>query len=567
MTCATRSSARASSSTSTARETRPRPWCGSPTWARRSSSSAGRRCRRSDRARTGGFFRLSGDMSGVLFNPLDRAVLLVKRDHTLGTILERLAKVNGKRRLVEESGGGLSLTYLQASKRVNRWAGGIAKMVEPGQRVVIAGENGYEMLLLCLATSRAGAIPVPVNAQMRPEEIKHVIEDSGASLVLRRASEVDGAEPLTTAAPADQNDVAALFYTSGTTGKPKGVELTHRSLVGQLAAAGALPTNLVVRGEAVLSLPMAHIMGFAAILGLACAGIPVYFIPKFRPTDVLDAIEQRHASIFIGVPAMYRMLLEAGAEQRNLSSVRAWGSGADAMPAELAATFKRLGATASLPIVGPIGEALFFEGYGMVESGGGAAVKASPPMLNIGLGESLGFPMPGYKFRVVDDEGHDVSAGQVGELLLRGPGVTKGYWGDSEATAGALTDDGWLRTGDLARKGVLGAVVFEGRKKDVIKHGGYSVYALEVEHTLEEHPDVLEAAVLGLPDDRKGEVPVAAVRMRPGASFDEGELRKWVDERLSDYKVPQRIVPVDDLPRTGTNKVQRRELLPLFTNS
>jgi len=503
----------------------------------------------------------------MAFRALDRAALVVRRDHTLGTIMERLAKANGNRPLVEEAGGGLRLTYAQASKRVNRWAAGVAAKIQPGDRVVVATPNGYEMLLLCLAASRAGGVPVPVNSLMRPDEIKHVIDDSAAALVIRAANEVDGAEPLATAHKADPDDVAALFYTSGTTGKPKGVELTHRSLVGQMAAAGGVPTGLIVRGGAVLSLPMAHIMGFAATLGLACAGIPVYFIPKFRPTDVLDAIEQRHASIFIGVPAMYRMLLEAGAEQRDLSSVRAWGSGADAMPVELAAKFKSMGATASLPIVGPIGEALFFEGYGMVESGGGAALKASPPMLSVGLGESLGFPMPGYKFRVVDEEGNDVGAGQIGELLLRGPGVTKGYWGDTAATEAALTDGGWLRTGDLARKGVLGTVVFAGRKKDVIKHGGYSVYALEVERALEEHPDVLEAAVLGLPDERKGEVPVAAVRMVEGATFDEAELKQWADERLSDYKVPQRIIVVDDLPRTGTNKVQRRELLSRFGKS
>ena len=499
------------------------------------------------------------------FHALDRAALLVRRDHTLGTIMERLARINGRKALVEEAGSGLRLTYAQASKRVNRWAGGIAAKTSPGDRVVIAIPNGYEMLLLCLAASRAGAVPVPVNPQMRADEVKHVIDDSSAALVIRAVNEVDGAEPLKEAHKVEPDEVAALFYTSGTTGKPKGVELTHRSLVGQVAAAGSMPAGMLVRGGAVLSLPVAHIMGFAAVLGLACAGIPVYFVPRFRPTDVLDAIEQRRASMFIGVPAMYRMLLEAGAEQRDLSSVRIWGSGADAMPAELAAKFKGMGATTSLPFVGPIGEALFFEGYGMVESGGGAALKASPPMLNVGLGESLGFPMPGYKFRVVDDEGKDVGAGQVGELLLRGPGVTRGYWGDTAATEAAITDDGWLRTGDLARKGVLGTVVFAGRKKDVIKHGGYSVYALEIERALEEHPDVLEAAVLGLPDERKGEIPVAAVRLAPGATVDGPALVTWADQRLSDYKVPQQIVVVEELPRTGTNKVQRRELLSLFS--
>jgi acyl-coenzyme A synthetase/AMP-(fatty) acid ligase len=223
-----------------------------------------------------------------------------------------------------------------------------------------------------------------------------------------------------------------------------------------------------------------------------------------------------------------------------------------------------MGATATLPFVGPVGDATFFEGYGMVEIGGGAAAKISPPGLDIGLGESVGFPLPGYKFRVVDDEGEDVRAGQVGELLVKGPGVTRGYWGDAEATAATFTDDGWLRTGDLARKGALGMVLFAGRKKDVIKHGGYSVYALEIEQMLEEHPDVLEAAVVGLPDERKGEVPAAVVRLVAGTSLDEDALRAWAADKLADYKVPQRYVAVDDLPRTGTRKVQKRELLELF---
>ena len=494
----------------------------------------------------------------------DRAALLIQRDHTLGTILERVAKVHGKRRMVEEAGDGLRLTFAQASKRVNRWAGGINARIEPGERVVIATANGYEMLLLCLATSRAGGIPVPVNAQMRKDEVAHVIADSGAALVLHHAAEVDGVDPLADAVKADPGSTAALFYTSGTTGKPKGVELTHRALVGQLAGSAALPTSSLMRGEAVIGLPIAHIMGFITVLGLACAGVPVYFLPKFRPTDAIEAIETRRASLFVGVPAMYRMLLEAGAEDHDLSSIRVWGSGADAMPPELAQRFKQMGATATLPVVGAVGEATFFEGYGMVELGGGAAAKVSPPLLNVGLGESLGFPLPGYKFRVVDEDGNDVGAGGTGELLIKGPGVTKGYWGDAAATEATVTADGWLRTGDLARKGVLGSVLFAGRQKDVIKHGGYSVYALELERSLEEHPDVLEAAATGLPDERKGEIPVAAVRLVDGATITAEELVAWARERLSDYKAPQRIAIVDELPRTGTNKVQKRELLKLF---
>jgi long-chain acyl-CoA synthetase len=494
---------------------------------------------------------------------LKRAGLVLRRDATLGSIMTELAGVHGRRRLVEEAEGGLRITYHQADKRVSRWAGGIAAKIDLGDRVVLSTPNTYEMFLLCLAVSRAGGIPVPINHKMRPDEVAHVVRDSGASLILRSANEVDGSQPLTDAAQADVEDVAALFYTSGTTGKPKGAELTHRALVGTIAAAAAWPAGLR-RDEAVFSLPIAHIMGFIVLMTYACAGVPVYLIPHFRPLDVLDAIERRRATVFIGVPAMYRLMLEAGAEERDLRSVRLWASGADVMPPELARRFKQLGASVSVPFVGSFGEAAFAEGYGMVETAGGVAAKFSPPMLGVGLGESIGFNLPGYKLKVVDDDGREVGPGAVGELLVKGPGVIRGYFGSPEATADVVTADGWLRTGDLARRGPLGTVLFVGRQKEVIKHGGYSVYAVEVQQTLEEHPAVLEAAVVGLPDDRVGEVPAAVVRLEEGTDLADVDLVAWATERLADYKVPKRIVAVDELPRTGTEKVQKHHLRELF---
>ncbi len=436
-------------------------------------------------------------------------------------------------------------------------------MAAPGDVVVVAAPNGYEMVLLCLAAARAGAIPAPVNDQMRPDEIAHVEDDSGAVHTLRSAADLPAAEPLSEAVPVEPSAVAALFYTSGTTGTPKGVELTHRSLVGGLMAGVAFPSG-IRRDEAVMSLPIAHIMGFTATLGMACAGIPVYFLAKFHPVRVLDAIETRRASVFVGVPAMYRMLADAGADEHDLRSIRIWISGADAMPADLATRFKKMGATFELPLVGPVGEAMFAEGYGMVETGGGVAAKFSPPMLGFGLGSSMGVALPGYHFRVVDDGGRPVRMGSVGDLLVKGPGVLKGYRGDADATAATFTDDGWLRTGDLARLGPFGAVFFVGRGNDVIKRGGYSVYSVEVEQVLEQHPDVVEAAVVGLPDRRKGEVPVAVVHLGAGAVLDEEALRAWAAERLSEYKVPVRVLAVAELPRTGTNKIQRNLLPALF---
>jgi acyl-CoA synthetase (AMP-forming)/AMP-acid ligase II len=498
--------------------------------------------------------------------PIERATLLLRRDHTLGNLMDRLERAHGDRTLVTEADGGLQLTYAQAAKRVRRWAGGIAAQTSPGDVVVIACANGYEQVLLCLAASRAGALPAPVNDQMRRDEVDHVVRDSGATLVLRSAAAVDDAAPLAEPHRVDPGEVAALFYTSGTTGSPKGAALTHRALVGQAAGAALWPTRLH-RDEAVIALPVAHIMGFAVLVGLAFAGIPTYLLPRFNPVKVLEAIEARRATMFVGVPAMYRMLDEASASEYDLTSVRVWASGADAMPADLAERFKKMGATLTVPLLGALGQATFAEGYGMVEVGGGVAGKVSLPYVGSGagpLGEALGFALPGYELRVVDDDGVEVPTGQVGELQVKGPGVLAAYWGDEAATAAVLTDDGWLRTGDLARKGPLGLLTFEGRSKHVIKHGGYSVYALEVEQALEQHPEVLEAAVVGLPDDRLGEIPAAAVRLVDGVTLEDAGLAAWAAERLADYKVPKRWVAVDELPRTGTTKVQKAELLDLF---
>ncbi len=498
---------------------------------------------------------------------VDRIELALGHQLTLGVLAERLAGLYGDRQMVTEldddGSTGLALTFAEAAELVDRWAAGVAARSEPGDAVVVATPNGYEQFLLTLAVSRAGRLPAPVNSHMAAAEIAHVVADSGAALVVHSGADVDDGDHHGPAVAADPRAVAALFYTSGTTGSPKGAQLTHRGLMGGMSTGALLPTPLH-RAELVAALPVAHIFGFALVVGAACAGVPVCFLPQFHPVRVLDAIESRRATAFAGVPAMYRMLLAAGAPDRDLTSVRLWISGADAMPAELARQFKAFGASARLPFVGTVGEAAFAEGYGMVETSGGVAVRVSPPLLSASLGGSVGIPLPGNHFKVVGEDGHEVSVGGVGELLLSGPGVLKGYHGAPEATAAALTADGWLRTGDLVRRGPLGVVNFEGRMKDVIKRGGYSVYTVEVEHAVEEHPDVLEAVVVPMPDERDGEVPVAAVRLRAGTTLESSGLVGWVGERLSSYKVPVRFVAVDDLPRTGTHKVQRREVLALF---
>jgi long-chain acyl-CoA synthetase len=489
--------------------------------------------------------------------------LLRSRDLVLGNLLERLAEIHGDQPMVEEADGGLRLTFREAADRVAAWAGGIAAQTDPGDAVVIATANGYEQMLLVLATSRAGRMPAPVNSHMSASEVDHVVADCGATLRITSVDEIVGGTPMVRSVPAEHTDVGALFYTSGTTGKPKGAELTHRGLIEGVTAAALFPSG-IRKDELVMALPVAHIFGFMMVAGAACAGVPVYFLPKFNPVKVLDAIERRGSTVFAGVPAMYRMLMDAGAEDRDLSTIRVWISGADAMPVDLANRFKDMGASVRLPGLGAVGQATFAEGYGMVETAGGVAIRLSLPMVPVHLGGSVGVPLPGYRFRVVDENGKEVARNGVGELLVSGPGILKGYHGAPEATAVALTEDGWLRTGDLARRGLLGTFTFEGRAKDVIKRGGYSVYAIEVEQALEEHPDVIEAAVVPLPDERDGEVPGAAVRLRQGVALADLDLDVWAKERLSTYKVPVRFIEVEEFPRTGTDKVQRREVAKLF---
>jgi len=492
----------------------------------------------------------------------DRIALLLGRDPHLGLVAERLAGAFGDRPLVEqaaEPGGAeaLTLTYRQAATEVSRMAASIAAGAAPGEPVVVAVANGYRFFLLCLAAARAGCVAVPVNPQMTESEIDHVVSDCGATLVIRSDADLPRRRGLPAVAPVQPDDVAALFYTSGTTGQPKGVRLTHRALTGTIRGVG-LP-RWIRADEALLGLPVAHIYGFVAYLELAALGIPAFVLPRFRPDDALDVIEERRPSIVLGVPSTYRLLLEAGAEQRDLSSVRLWVSGADVLSAEVARTFQQLGASVTIPLVGSVGEALFVEGYGMVELGGAVAIKVHPPLVGRFVDLGLGIPLPGWQLKVVGPRG------EVGELLVRGPGTMKGYHDAPEATAAVLGRDGWVHTGDLARRGPLGTVTFVGRVKDVIKNGGYSVYAVEVERALEEHEEVAEAAVLGLPDERRGERVVAVVRRMPGSAVAEEELLAFARDRLSTYKLPQEIRVVDQLPRTGTEKVQKARLRALFS--
>jgi acyl-CoA synthetase (AMP-forming)/AMP-acid ligase II len=542
--------------------------------------------------------RIAAPLRGRLPASLPRRVLLaLRRDLAVGNLTERLGSVYGDRpALVLDERTPLSrskeLTFAELDRAVARLATALAKAGMPlGELVAVVPSNGAEFLMTVLAVVRAGGVAVPINPVLKPEEVRTLVSLADATTLvadpetfrrcvrskagfpgierwlslgpLRGAIDVAAsAKRVRTPAPpmpAGDDAVVAVMYTSGTTGRPKGARLTNSGLLSMLSPAALQPTGLpfTVR-RAVTALPIAHIMGLSSSVGLMLGGIANRMFPRFDAARILDVIEGERVDMFVGVPAMYRALLDAGAEERDLSSVKAWASAADVMPRDLAKRFQKMGRLA-----GPV-PALFLEAYGMVELAGAAMAKVSLPGPVPLPQRFAGMPVFPYRVKVVDAKGRELPRGRVGELCVRGPGVLEGYHRDPGAT-GKVLEGGWLRTGDLARIGPLGTVFFEGRQKDVIKVGGYSVYPVEVEEEIRRHPKVADAAIVGLDDAAKGTVPAAAVVPKPGTNLTAAELERWGKNEIAGYRRPRRWLVVEEFPRGSTRKVDKAALAKLFT--
>lgn len=466
--------------------------------------------------------------------------------------------------------------------------------IQPREPVAVCTSNNSDLYMILTAIMRVGAVAVPLNYMLKGKEIRYIVENCGARTLITDAHVFDTnirerdrlptisqwvlAEPeknsregflsldrltreaLDTWTPItlDPDQPAAIFYTSGTTGFPKGAITTSRGLLAiQKIASAVLPAGS--RDFGILTLPLAHIMGFAVSTIGIVAGIPGYFMRFFHPERVLEAIEKFQATHFVGVPAMYAMLLQYDLEKYDLSSMKFWSSAADAMPQEHIARFSKLGAFLRL---GPIRtRSVFAEAYGMVELSGMASLKLALPGIRYPRG-SVGFPVWPTKIRIMDDRGRKVRWGKTGELAVKGPGVSPGYWNNPEATRAALTPDGYLRTGDMARRGWSGLLYFVDRKKDVIKVGGYSVFSVEVEAEILKHPAVAEAAVIGVPHPTKKEVPIAIVSLAPDAQISSGKILAWCQENIAAYRCPRdvKIIPAADMPYGMTMKVLKKNL-------
>jgi acyl-CoA synthetase (AMP-forming)/AMP-acid ligase II len=543
------------------------------------------------------FPRLPAGIRRAIPASLPRRVLLaLRRDLTVSNLTERLAPVYKNRiafRLDERSvlAGARELTFEDVDRTVGRLATALVKGGLPlGELVAVVPSNGVDFLLTALAVVRAGGVAVPVNPILKPEEVRTLVELAGASTLIAdpatyksavgarsRSKSVErwfslgsvrGTVDVAARArrvtlpippmPAAPDTVVAVMYTSGTTGRPKGARLTNDGLLAMLAPVALQPTGLPLTiRTAVTSLPVAHIMGLSVSIALMLGGITNRMFGRFDAAHILDTIERERADMFVGVPAMYRAMLDSGAEDRDLTSVKIWASSADVMPADLAKRFQKMGRVA-----GPV-PALFFEAYGMVELAGAAMAKVVPPG-PVPLPKGFaGMPVFPYRVKVVDKRGRELPRGRVGELCVKGPGVLEGYHKDAAAT-GKVLKGGWLRTGDLARIGPLGTVFFEGRQKDVIKVGGYSVFPVEIEEEIRRHPKVSDAAVLGIADATKGNVVGAAVVPKAGTKLTSGELDRWARKELAAYRRPKRWLVVEELPRGSTRKVNKKALAARF---
>jgi long-chain acyl-CoA synthetase len=446
------------------------------------------------------------------------------------------------------------------------------KGVEPGDRVGIMLPNVPYFPVVYYGILRAGAVVVPMNPLLKGREVEFYLKDPEAKVMFawhdfaeaaeKGASEVDAevvlvkpgefenvvgeAEAVTEVAERDGDDTAVILYTSGTTGTPKGAELTHDNLLSNVET--ILDSLIEIQPDDVVlgALPFFHSFGQTCGLNSSMkAGGTLTLIPRFDPDKALEIIQRDRVTIFEGVPTMYVGMLHAdSADSADTSCLRLCVSGGSAMPGEVLRAFEEKFGCKIL------------EGYGLSETSPVASFNHPDRERKVG---SIGTPVAGVEMRVVDEDGGDVDEGEVGEIVIRGPNVMKGYWRKDEATAEAIKD-GWFHTGDMAKVDSDGYFFIVDRKKELIIRGGYNVYPREVEEALYEHPAVKEAAVVGVPDDKMGEEVGAAVVLKPGEDVSPDELRDFVKGEVASYKYPRKIWLVDELPKGPTGKILKREV-------
>ena len=491
----------------------------------------------------------------------------------LSSMLAKAAAGHGGRAAVRMD--DLVLTYSQLREAAGSAASLLASLgVVPGDRVAVMLPNVPAFPVAFYGALGAGATVVPMNPLLKNREVAYYLGDSGAKVLFAwheaaveaakgaagtgtQVLEVDepgmgallaGLTPAPSAADRAGGDDAVILYTSGTTGRPKGAELTHANLArnAELTARTMLTAG---PGDVVMGcLPLFHVFGLTCSLNAAIsAGGTLTLLPRFDAGKALEIIGRDKVTIFEGVPTMYAAMLHHRAHaSADTSSLRTCISGGAAMPVEIMRGFEQTFGC------------MILEAYGLSETSPVASFNHPDRARKPG---SIGTPIEGVEMRVVDGEGASLPVGEVGEIAIRGHNIMKGYWRKPDATAEAIPD-GWFRTGDLARVDGDGYFFIVGRQKDLIIRGGYNVYPREIEEALHEHQAVAEVAVIGIPHVDLGEEVGAAVQLKPGATATPAELRAFARERVAAYKYPRHVWLVRELPKGPTGKILHREVQP-----
>lgn len=475
-----------------------------------------------------------------------------------------------------------SFTYLDLNERAIRCARLWLEQCHlvKGDRVGILAMNRVEFLDAFFAAGKTGIILVPLNTRLTPAELEMVIDDSGLKVLLydghlsEKVSQLRGGHSIEhwialdepqepsdlryadclaavessgwTTQPCDPEDIYCLLYTSGTTGTPKGVMIPHR-MVAWNGYNTAVCWQLGEQDVSPVFTPLYHAGGLAAFLvPIFVAGGSIVLHREFDADEVWDSISKNKCTVVLGVPTIYRMLLDSPKfDDFDLSHLRWFISGGAPLPLELIERYEMRGI-------------ILKQGYGLTEVGVNCfSMSAAEAFSKRG---SIGKPLMFTQARLLDTKGNEVSAGEVGELCLRGPHVCKGYWNNPSATAAAIDSDGWLHTGDLARSDEEGFFYIVGRSKDMFISGGVNVYPAEIEAELLKFPAVRDAAVISVAHPKWGEVGVAFVVAAGTVKPSADEITNFLSQRLAKYKLPRDFVFVDSLPRTPYGKVLKTEL-------
>src|SRR3954464_15177338 len=464
------------------------------------------------------------------------------------------------------------LTYAAFDEGASRVAGMLRERgLEPGDRVGLMLPNVPYFPVIYYGILRAGGVVVPMNVLLKGREVHFYLSDPGAkhlfawhdfAAAAQEGAEQAGAEAIIVApgeferlleqapstpenAEREGDDTAVILYTSGTTGTPKGAELTHENLYRNAEVTARTLAKATEEDVILGALPLFHAFGQTCAMNVAVlAGACLTLIPRFAGEKALEIIKRDGVTVFEGVPTMYHALLGAAGDH-DVSSLRLCISGGAAMPVEVMRQFEEAFGC------------IILEGYGLSETSPVASFNHPDRERKPG---SIGTPIQGVEMRVGDDDGDQGAQGGIGEIAIRGHNVMKGYWNRPDATADVLDDDGWFRTGDMATVDDDGYFFILDRKKDMIIRGGYNVYPREIEEVLYEHPAVSEAAVVGVPDEAMGEEVGAAVVLKSDAGAD--DIRAFVRERVAAYKYPRVIWFLDELPKGPTGKILKREIKP-----